>query len=159
REVLDARVADAVLAEHVDGAEEILVRRAVAARRVRDRLDHDLHRDIAGIAGAFAIDGEDEAADGFLADPTAQPPRAIGAEPHLALPDALHFLLHHVRRDAVDEAAAAAAALEREHEARVLGRAAVDARPHPEGTVVAADRRDVARVERELRVPHERAVG
>jgi hypothetical protein len=56
------------------------------------------------------------------------------------------------------DAAARAALVEAEHEARALGRAPVDVREDAQGPVKARHRREPALGERKSRPPHERAV-
>src|SRR6185312_11920067 len=86
------------------------------------------------------------------------PARAVGAHRHLAAPEPRKLLAVARPREAVGEAPAASAALEREDEARALGRPAVDARPEAEVAVIAVERGHALRIEGELGVPHERAV-
>src|SRR5258707_6486738 len=144
--MLDTRIADAMLLQGFRGLEEIVVGRPVASCRARDCFHHHLEWDGAGVTRAPAVHREGERADGLVADAAVEPLRPVRPVEHLALPDELHLLLHEVRRDAVDDAAAAAAALEREHQARTLRCAAIDARPNAEGPVVASGCREIARV-------------
>src|SRR3954471_23775950 len=85
RELLDARVAEAVLAKRLRGAEEIFVSGAVLARRAPDRRDHRFRRQLARIARALAIHSEGQRADVLVADAAVQPLGTVRAEIHLAL--------------------------------------------------------------------------
>src|SRR5829696_5711473 len=110
RQRLDPLVADAMGVERLRGPEEIVVRRAIAPAGAGERFHHHLLRNRAGVAGALPIHGEGEGTDLLASDLAVEPLGAVGAESHLAFPDALHLLLHAIGGDAVHQAAAAAAA-------------------------------------------------
>jgi hypothetical protein len=83
----------------------------------------------------------------------------VRPEQHLAPPEEAHLMLCDARGDPVGDAGAAPAAVKPEHEARPVGRAAVDARPKAETAVPGVRGRDHPLVELEHRVPDQRAVG
>ena len=110
----------------------------IMAAGLGKRMHHDLHGNLAGIAGAFAVHGEGERGDGLVSNLALDPLRAVGAVGHLAFPDAAHLFLHAIGRDAVHEAPAAAAAFEREHQPGQSGR--VQRRPGDQRRQLAAER-------------------
>ena len=85
-------------------------------------------------------------------------PHPIDHAGHLARPDAIEGLAQ-LSRQAVGDAVARPAAVEPEHQPRLLRRAAIVARIEAEAAVKAAQIGRPALGELEFRVPHQRAVG
>ena len=157
-EVHEMRVADSGRGEAVDRPPQVVEPGADRAAGVDQALDHLLRRQPAGVAGAVAVDDEGERAERARAVRDDRPPRRIRAEQHFAPPEEPQLVLRHALRDAIHDAVAAAAAVEPEHQAGALGRAAVHARPQAEAAVIAVDGGDDPLVEVEHRVPDQRAV-
>ena len=138
---------------------EVLAAGAAAADCDREQPRRLLDRQAAGVIGRFAA--HDAGVPRHLPRRRAQrdPAHLVDPPGHLARPDAVERLGHPVRRQTVGDAVARAAAIEPEHQARPLGRAAIVARIEAEAAVIAVEKGRPRLGEVEIGVPHQRAVG
>jgi cysteine synthase A len=152
-------VADAERLEARHGLLEILGAAADMPGGLREdggglRLGHGGH-----VALMAAIDDEGDRRDRAVRGAGGQPARAVGSSDHLALPEPGQLCLGLRRIEAVDEAAAAAAAIERQHQAGPLGRAAEAADQQAEAAMVPGDMGRLPLDEAEAWIPDQRAIG
>ncbi len=138
---------------------EVLAAGAAPPDRDREQPRRLLDRQAAGIVGRFAA--HDAGVPPHRPRRNAQRDRAHFVDPpgHLARPDAVERRGHPVRRQTVGDAVARAAAIEPEHQARPLGRAAIVARIEAEAAVIAVQKSRPRLGEIEIGVPHQGAVG
>ncbi len=158
-QALHVRVEDAVRLERGLRLEQVLRAGAVAAARRGDRLHHRRDGKPARVTRAGAVHDEGEHGEALASRMAVDPARVVGTQRHLAPPEGAQFVARGRLREPEGEAAAAAAAFQREHQAGAFRRAAIGARPQAEVAVEPVDRADALRDEREAGIPHEGAVG
>src|SRR5262245_48436458 len=114
---------------------------AALAARAGDDLRGALDRALARVVAVPAVDHAGAPAHRPAGDRDVDLAAVIRAHPHLAIPEIGEHRFRARRGDTVGDAAAGAAAVEPEHQTRVLGRAAITHRVEAEGAVVALEQR------------------
>jgi len=149
----------ATLAQRAGGFGQVLQRRAVAPARVAQDGQHLLVAEPAGVVLAAPAEREGQRRHRALRRLAGQETRVVdAAADHLAVPQALQLGFGRFGPHAVDEAAAGAAGHQREHQARLLRRAAVDLRAHAQRAVPSAHQSRAVLGGLELRAPDQRGV-
>lgn len=141
------------------GVEQVIGARADRAAGGGDGVDDRGIVEPAGVAIVRMVDQERDGAPGALRGMGRDPGRAIGGGDHLAPPDDLELRRDVRGGDGVEHAAAGAAGVEAEHQARPLRRAAPEIGPQAEAAMVAVDVGELAPGEMDRGVPDQRAVG
>src|SRR5579883_2611682 len=152
-------VLDAKLIKMPNGVDEVFGAGAALAMSLTDQAHRLLDRELARILRMIAYRhmgvGEDAASVVKL---HRQLPLVIDVGGHLSLVEIGEDLDPMRRIDAEGDAAAGAAALQAEHEARPLGRPAIAARIDAKGAMITAQERRAPLHMGEARIPHQRAV-
>ncbi|MNV70081.1 hypothetical protein D3C71_1630230 [compost metagenome] len=107
----------------------------------------------ADVGGVVAVHDEHQRANGAGVGRAVDPAGQIGAGGHLALPKRREIGGHLAAGQAVDHPPARAAPVQAEHQARAFRRASVHARPQAQRPVMAAQSRQPALHEVEIRAP------
>ena len=141
------------------GVEQIVRARADRAAGGGDGADDRGIVEPARVAVVRMVDQEGDGRPRAVRGARRHPGRAIGGGDHLAPPDDLELRRNVRGGDGVKHAAAGAAGVQAEHEARPLWRATPEIGPQAEAAVIAVDVGELAPGEMDRGIPDQRAVG